>query len=180
MNIFRRAAPAAALLAMMIIVPAPAAQSMTPKNDSVSSMSVVTAQKTVLQLNIPNKKVIASQGHLSTNTNPRMIKKLVRRAWYNKEFRWHSTTQWNCFNQLIMHESSWDPWATNGRGWEETGGIPQAHPSYKMASEGKDYVRNVWTQVKWGLRYIYSVYKSPCHAWSRWQDRAGSGSYGWY
>ena len=38
MNIFRKVAPAAALLAMIVIVPAPAAQSMTLKNSSVSTV----------------------------------------------------------------------------------------------------------------------------------------------
>ena len=154
----------AALLAIFMIVSPPAAQAMIPINKA----------------GIEKTKIVYSQKFLSTNTSPARIKTLVHRAWRNGEFRWKSNSEWYCFDQIIKHESGWNPWSTNGAGWEETGGIPQAHPSRKMASAGKDYRRNVWTQVRWGLGYIRSAYGSPCNAWSRWQDRAGSGSYGWY
>lgn len=127
------------------------------------------------------KKVLKiSETPMSTDTNPDVIRKTVRDAWLAEEFQWSSESQWYCFDQIIRHESGWNPWSDNGAGWEETGGIPQAHPSRKMASAGDDYRQNVWTQVKWGLDYIESVYGTPCNAWDRWQSRAANGRYGWY
>ena len=165
MSILKRIAPAIALLASIMLVQPPIAQSMVLKENSAT---------------ITQTRVIYSKTPLSTNTAPSVIRNKVHRAWKNKEFRWSDNEQWYCFDQIIKHESAWNPWSTNGMGWEETGGIPQAHPSRKMASAGKDYRRNVWTQVRWGLGYIRSAYGTPCHAWSRWQERAASGSYGWY
>ena len=170
MLILKRIVTVAALLTTMF-VSLPAAQGMTVK-ESVGM--------TVIKKKPVPAKVIYSKTFLSTNTSPTRIKTLVRRAWYNKEFQWSSKSEWYCFDQIIKHESAWNPWSTNGAGWEETGGIPQAHPSRKMASAGKDYRTNAWTQVKWGLGYIRNTYGSPCNAWYRWQQRAASGRYGWY
>lgn len=161
MSIIRRIAPAAALLTMIFMVSAPAAQSMILQESAIQQVKV-------------------SSKPLSTNTSPTKIRIIVKRAWFSGELRWHSQEQWYCFDQIIKHESAWNPWATNGMGWEETGGIPQAHPSHKMREAGKDYRTNVWTQVRWGLNYIRGAYGTPCHAWSRWQERAASGRYGWY
>ena len=165
MLVLKRIAPVVALLVTFFVIPLPTAQSMTISAGGAVNTAVV-------------KKY--SKVPLSTNTKPSVIRNKVYKAWKNKEFRWSDETQWRCFDQIVKHESGWDPWSDNGMGWEETGGIPQAHPSRKMRSAGKDYRTNVWTQVKWGLGYIRSAYGSPCNAWSRWQDRAGSGSYGWY
>jgi hypothetical protein len=170
MSIFRKIAPAAALLAMIFIVPAPAAQSMILNtNDGGSGITPK-----------PVKIEKLSDTPLSTNTSPTIIKNTVHLAWISGELKWSSKSEWKCYNQIIDHESSWNPWADNGAGWEETGGIPQAHPSSKMAEAGKDYRTNAWTQVRWGLNYISSAYGSPCEAWSAWQSRAANGSYGWY
>ena len=164
MLILRRIAPAVALLVALFVTPLPTAQSMVLKTTGTPHKVAVKYSK------VP----------LSTNTRPSVIRSKVYKAWRNKEFRWSDNEQWYCFDQIVKHESGWDPWSTNGMGWEETGGIPQAHPSRKMREAGRDYRTNVWTQVRWGLNYIRSAYGSPCNAWSRWQDRAGSGSYGWY
>ena len=160
----------AALLITLTVMTLPVAQGMTIGMGGGEEVVEVKHTQKVSYLDSP----------LSTDTNPDRIKQLVRRAWFNKELRWSSEEQWQCFNNIIMHESSWNPWADNGAGWEETGGIPQAHPSSKMASAGDDYRENVWTQVQWGLDYIEGSYGSPCNAWDSWQQRAGNGSYGWY
>lgn len=160
----------AALLVTFTVISLPVAQGMTINMGGGGKVVEVKHTQKVSYLDSP----------LSTDTNPDRIKQLVRRAWFNKELRWSGEEQWQCFNNIIMHESSWNPWADNGAGWEETGGIPQAHPSSKMASAGDDYRENVWTQVQWGLDYIEKSYGSPCNAWDSWQQRAGNGSYGWY
>ena len=166
MVILKRIAPVIALLAILMMVQPPIAQSMILKEKTSQSVT--------------HKKIVYSKHPLSTNTKPAKIRSAVYRAWKNKEFKWNSESEWKCLDQIIKHESSWNPWADNGMGWEETGGIPQSHPSRKMAEAGKDYRTNVWTQVRWGLNYIRSAYGTPCNAWDAWQNRAGNGSYGWY
>ena len=96
-----------------------------------------------------------------------------------KPYGWASGAQWRCLDALWGHESGWKWNSNNGDGYG-TWGIPQAHPGSKMRSAGPDWRTNVTTQIRWGLRYIRSTYGTPCRAWSRWQDRAASGSYGWY
>jgi hypothetical protein len=153
---------------MIIMVQPPIAQSMTLRQNSSGTVKIV------------KPKIVYSKKPLSANTNPTKIRTLTHRAWKNKEFRWNDNRQWQCFDNIIKKESAWNPWSTNGAGWEETGGIPQAHPSRKMAEAGKDYRSNVWTQIRWGLKYIRSAYGTPCSAWDAWQGRAANGSYGWY
>jgi len=173
MSILRRLAPVAALLAIFFIASAPVTQS-KPLLENGQKMPVPAIHKVTSKVqNLSDKK-------LSTNTEPILIKNTVHAAWLSGEFKWSSKAEWQCFDQIIEHESSWNPWADNGMGWEETGGIPQAHPSNKMAEAGKDYRTNVWTQVKWGLNYINSTYGTPCNAWDAWQNRAVNDKYGWY
>lgn len=74
-------------------------------------------------------------------------------------------------------ESNWDPTAYNP-GTHTTNpdnshafGIPQALPASKMASAGSDWRTNGFTQIRWGLGYISSVYGSPAKAYSDWLSR---------
>lgn len=167
MGILRKVTPVVALLAAFLAVQVPAAQSMTILEPSGGNSKSVESEL------LKNKP-------LSVKESPTLIKNMVHIAWISGEFQWSSKSEWYCFDQIITHESGWDPASDNGAGWEETGGIPQAHPSNKMAEAGKDYRTNVWTQVQWGLDYIESAYGTPCSAWDAWQGRASSGSYGWY
>lgn len=65
--------------------------------------------------------------------------------------------QFNCLDKVWTMESHWNykdvgtVMTTQGRAY----GIPQALPANKMAVEGKDWRINPYTQVRWGLRYIY-------------------------
>lgn len=75
--------------------------------------------------------------------------------------------QFQCFSNIVNHESSWNYRATNaGSG---AYGLVQALPGSKMASAGADWQTNPATQIKWGLNYMDSRYGSPCGAWSFWQ-----------
>ena len=96
-----------------------------------------------------------------------------------RRYGWSSGTQWSCLVVLWNHESGWH-WDSNNNDGYSTWGIPQSHPGHKMSSAGPAWRTNATTQIRWGLRYIYKSYRTPCHAWSRWQDRAASGRYGWY
>ncbi|WP_239075276.1 lytic transglycosylase domain-containing protein [Planosporangium flavigriseum] len=72
--------------------------------------------------------------------------------------------QMPCLNNLWQKESGWRTSAGNA----STGayGIPQALPGSKMAAYGADWRTNPATQIKWGLNYIKTKYKTPCGAWS--------------
>jgi hypothetical protein len=39
-----------------------------------------------------------------------------------------------------------------------------------MSSVADDWKTNPATQIKWGLGYIKGKYKTPCGAWSHFQD----------
>jgi hypothetical protein len=80
--------------------------------------------------------------------------------------------QMPCLDKLFQKESGWNPHAVN----KSSGayGIPQALPKSKLATAGPDPYNSVETQVKWGIGYIKSRYKTPCGAWSH------SQSTGWY
>jgi hypothetical protein len=54
--------------------------------------------------------------------------------------------QWKDLLELWACESSWNE--------KVDGGIPQAKPADKMASEGNDWQTNPTTQIAWGIEYI--------------------------
>ncbi|MEV6163312.1 lytic transglycosylase domain-containing protein [Streptomyces sp. NPDC052052] len=75
--------------------------------------------------------------------------------------------QFQCFSNIVNHESSWNYRATNASSGAY--GLVQALPGSKMASAGADWQTNPATQIKWGLSYMDGRYGSPCGAWSFWQ-----------
>ncbi|GAA3481465.1 lytic transglycosylase domain-containing protein [Streptomyces yanii] len=75
--------------------------------------------------------------------------------------------QYQCFSNIVNHESSWNYRATNASSGAY--GLVQALPGSKMASAGADWQTNPATQIKWGLNYMDGRYGSPCGAWSFWQ-----------
>ena len=81
-------------------------------------------------------------------------------------------TQFAYLNLLWQQESGWNPAATNPR--SGAFGIPQALPAAKMASAGRDWATNPYTQITWGIGYIKTTYQTPQAAW------AHELAYGWY
>ncbi|WP_395574526.1 transglycosylase SLT domain-containing protein [Streptomyces sp. BK79] len=75
--------------------------------------------------------------------------------------------QWQCFSNIVDHESSWNYQAVNPSSGAY--GLFQALPAGKYASAGADWRTNPATQIKWGLNYMDSRYGSPCDAWTFWQ-----------
>ncbi len=73
-----------------------------------------------------------------------------------------SGAQWNCFDKIIMKESTWNHRAVNASSGAY--GLVQALPASKMASAGADWRTNPATQAKWGLSYMNDRYGSPCAA----------------
>ncbi|MGI5375045.1 transglycosylase SLT domain-containing protein [Streptomyces sp. CA-251387] len=82
------------------------------------------------------------------------------------------SAQYQCFSNIVDHESDWNVNATNASSGAY--GLVQALPGNKMASAGSDWKTNPATQIKWGLDYMKDRYGSPCGAWSFWQAN------GWY
>ncbi|MFF2328958.1 MULTISPECIES: transglycosylase SLT domain-containing protein [unclassified Streptomyces] len=76
--------------------------------------------------------------------------------------------QFQCFSNIVQHESGWNHSATNASSGAY--GLVQALPGSKMASAGADWRTNPTTQIKWGMDYMNSRYGSPCAAWSFWQS----------
>ncbi|MEV7791503.1 transglycosylase SLT domain-containing protein [Streptomyces sp. NPDC087512] len=76
--------------------------------------------------------------------------------------------QWQCFSNIVDHESSWNYKAVNPSSGAY--GLFQALPGSKMSSVGADWQTNPATQIKWGLNYMDSRYGSPCDAWAFWQN----------
>lgn len=79
------------------------------------------------------------------------------------DYGWGSD-QFACLESLWSKESGWNYQAENS----DSGayGIPQSLPGNKMSTIADDWATNATTQIIWGLRYIDSVYGSPCGAWS--------------
>lgn len=82
------------------------------------------------------------------------------------------TAQFECFSNIVEHESGWDHTATNPSSGAY--GLVQALPASKMAEAGSDWKTNPATQIEWGLGYMNERYGSPCDAWDFWQAN------GWY
>jgi hypothetical protein len=86
-----------------------------------------------------------------------------------KVFGW-GPSQMAALEPLWNGESGWRWNAEN----QSSGayGIPQSLPASKMASAGKDWHENAFTQILWGLRYIKDRYGSPSAAYGAWQSRS--------
>lgn len=83
-----------------------------------------------------------------------------------------------CLAGVIDGENrAYDPTLDYGGGHGnvyEPYGIPQANPGTKMASAGKDWRTNPFTQLRWMIGYANDRYGSECNA------LAHKRAYGWY
>lgn len=77
--------------------------------------------------------------------------------------------QWNCLDQLVIGESTWNSLAVTPSSGAY--GLFQSLPAEKMSSVADDWATNPVTQIKWGLQYIKSTYGTPCGAWGAWNNR---------
>ncbi|MEU7628711.1 transglycosylase SLT domain-containing protein [Nocardia sp. NPDC049220] len=75
--------------------------------------------------------------------------------------------QFDSFDKVITHESSWNVFATN----PDSGayGLGQALPPEKMATHGVDWRFNPVTQIRWTYDYMNRRYGGPDGAWKFWQ-----------
>ena len=97
------------------------------------------------------------KGHVKPSPPPTTQQlKAYAKAKYGKD-----DIQFEALDLLLTMESHWN-WrsigakTSHGRAY----GIPQALPASKMASAGKDYLTNPYTQIDWALMYLKSRYQN--------------------
>ncbi|MCX4582502.1 transglycosylase SLT domain-containing protein [Streptomyces sp. NBC_01481] len=128
-----------------------------PKTALVGSALVLSSAAMVLGANPASAAAAPSQTGSAKAIAQQMIK---------------DDAQFECFSNIVSHESGWDSNASNPSSGAY--GLVQALPGSKMASAGADWKTNPKTQIEWGLDYMNDRYGSPCGAWSAWQSQ------GWY
>jgi transglycosylase-like protein with SLT domain len=128
---------------------------------------IAAAAKKAAEEKAARARALANRGYEPGVTDPKEIARQILKNKFG-----YGSSQFNCFNNIIMRESKWDINATNPSSGAY--GIPQALPGSKMASEGSDWRTNPATQIIWGIKYMKDRYGSPCAAWGF------KSSHGWY
>ena len=83
---------------------------------------------------------------------------------------------WNDLDQLVMHESGWNPTAQNPSS--------SAYGLFQFMDKSRGGKNDTWAlvggsktsdpslQIDYGLKYIEKTYGNPSAAWSKWQSRS--------
>jgi phage protein D len=128
---------------------------------------LAAAAKKAAEEKAARARALANRGYEPGVTDPKEIARQILKNKFG-----YGSSQFDCFNNIIMRESMWRVNATNPSSGAY--GIPQALPGSKMASEGSDWRTNPATQIIWGIKYMKDRYGSPCSAWSF------KAAHGWY
>jgi phage protein D len=128
---------------------------------------IVAAAKKAAEERAARARALANRGYEPGVTDPKEIARQILKNKFG-----YGSSQFDCFDNIIMRESMWRVNATNPSSGAY--GIPQALPGSKMASEGSDWRTNPATQIIWGIKYMKDRYGSPCSAWGF------KSSHGWY
>lgn len=86
-------------------------------------------------------------------------------AWEVNKVRF-GVQHWGALEELIMHESGWNPYSVNSS--SGACGIGQALPCSKMDCEKWDYE----CQINWVADYIENRYETPTAAWAFWNEQS--------
>jgi hypothetical protein len=129
--------------------------------------ALAAAAKRAAEEKAARERAMRNRGYEPGVTDPREMARQILKNKYG-----YGSSQFDCFNNIIMRESKWDVNATNPSSGAY--GIPQALPGSKMASEGSDWRTNPATQIIWAIKYMEDRYGSPCSAWSF------KAAHGWY
>jgi resuscitation-promoting factor RpfB len=129
------------------------------------AISAVTTAR-VTQPTANQAAVARSRRHVRLSRNEVVAWRMLHK------FGWRPRQEFRFLRWLWMRESSWNVYAANP--YSGAYGIPQALPGGKMASAGRNWRTSAKVQIRWGLRYIKALYKSPARAW--WHER----NFGWY
>jgi phage protein D len=128
---------------------------------------IVAAAKKAAEERAARARALANRGYEPGVTDPKEIARQILKNKFG-----YGSSQFDCFDNIIMRESMWRVNATNPSSGAY--GIPQALPGSKMASEGSDWRTSPATQIIWGIKYMKDRYGSPCSAWGF------KSSHGWY
>jgi hypothetical protein len=120
---------------------------------------LAAAAKKAAEEKAARERALRNRGYEPGVTDPREIARQILRNKFG-----YGSSQFDCFNNIIIRESMWRIDATNPSSGAY--GIPQALPGSKMASEGSDWRTNPATQIIWAIKYMEDRYGSPCSAWS--------------
>ena len=120
---------------------------------------LAAAAKKAAEEKAARERALKNRGYLPSVTDPREIARQILKNKYS-----YGSSQFDCFNNIIMRESKWQVNATNPSSGAY--GIPQALPGSKMATIASDWRTNPATQIIWGIEYMKDRYGSPCSAWS--------------
>ncbi|MFC9432680.1 transglycosylase SLT domain-containing protein [Nocardia sp. NPDC057030] len=82
---------------------------------------------------------------------------------------WHTGAQWNALDQLVEHESSWNPQAQNPT--STAYGLFQFLDT-TWATVGGSKTSDAGLQALYGRKYIQQRYGDPAHAWAFWQAQS--------
>lgn len=127
-------------------------------------LAVSRAQSISYQENLNSRGATVLAQSIPGKTYPLQIE-IQTKAKARVEAIW-GASQWPSFNEIIMHESGWQPYITNPNGG--ACGLFQALPCSKLGSMDIDH------QLEWGISYIQDRYGSPNNAWAFWQ------AHNWY
>ena len=120
---------------------------------------LVAAAKRAAAEKAARERALRNRGYERGVTDPKEIARQILKNKYG-----YGSSQFDCFNNIIMRESMWRVDATNPSSGAY--GIPQALPGSKMATVASDWRTNPATQIIWAIGYMNDRYGSPCAAWS--------------
>jgi hypothetical protein len=120
---------------------------------------LVAAAKKAAEEKAARERALRNRGYQPGVTDPREMARQILKNKYG-----YGSSQFDCFNNIIIRESMWRVNATNPSSGAY--GIPQALPGSKMATVASDWRTNPATQIIWGIEYMKDRYGSPCAAWS--------------
>jgi len=121
--------------------------------------ALAAAAKKAAEEKAARERALRNRGYQPGVTDPKEIARQILKNKYG-----YGSSQFDCFNNIIIRESMWRIDATNSSSGAY--GIPQALPGSKMASVASDWRTNPATQIIWAIGYMKDRYGSPCAAWS--------------
>ncbi len=128
---------------------------------------MAAAAKKAAEEKAARERALRNRGYQPGVTDPKEMARQILKNKYG-----YGSSQFDCFNNIIIRESMWRVDATNPSSGAY--GIPQALPGSKMATIASDWRTNPATQIIWGIEYMKDRYGSPCAAWSY------KSAHGWY
>lgn len=136
-------------------------------NDTITTTEITQEQTTTLKKT--TKKKAKKKKKKKVYKTYKKVKTASKETYYNyaKEQGSYNDEQMSCLINLWNRESGWNPNSRNKK--SGACGIPQAYPCSKIK---KQQGSNDWqAQIRWGINYIGSKYKSPCKAWKHFQKK---------